>query len=102
MILRRQLLLILQLHLCFSGEEIVEGNYFGHVVNRINNNAKNQLEHVKKNWISAKKWWYSKVVLQQYDLPQFPDNSLLNKSGHTSSLDFEYNWPRPDTFAYVW
>ena len=72
------------------------------MVNRIQSNARSQLKDVKAKWISAKKWWYSKVVLQQYDLPQFPDTSTTNKSSRSNSLDFEYNWPRPDTFAYVW
>ena len=81
---------------------MVEGNYFGHVVNRVQNNARNQLSGVKSKWISAKKWWYSKVVLQQYDLPQFSDTSINNKTNQGSGVDFEYNWPRPDTFAYVW
>ena len=72
-----------------------EGNYFGHVVNRIHNNVRDQ-------WISAKKWWYSKIVLQQYDLPLFPDTSVSNKSAKDTLIDFEYNWPRPDIFAYVW
>ena len=81
---------------------MVEGNYFGHVVNRVQHNARNQLKGVKSKWISAKKWWYSKVVLQQYDLPQFSDSSINNKSNQGTGVDFEYNWPRPDTFAYVW
>ena len=74
------------------------GNYFGHVVNRIQNNARHQ-------WISAKKWWYSKIVLQQYDLPQFPDTDTAtgkDASNKGSPIDFEYNWPKADTYAYVW
>ena len=80
----------------------MEGNYFGHVVNRIQNNAREQLKGVKGKWISAKKWWYSKVVLQQYNLPQFSDTSISKNLTHGSSMDFEYKWPKPDTFAYVW
>ena len=80
---------------CNTFRDDLRNNYFGHVVNRIQNNVRDQ-------WASAKKWWYSKVVLQQYDLPQFPDLSVPNKSTHGGNVDFDYNWPKPDTYAYVW
>ena len=69
------------------------------------------LEHAKSwahtNWISAKKWWYKKVVLQEQEWPQFEDlsegNSSKKKTVSGDPLeDFDYSYPLPDTYAYVW
>jgi hypothetical protein len=63
-----------------------------------------------RNWISAKKWWYKKVVLQEQEWPQFEDLSEKNSS-KTNTVgepygdpleDFEYSYPLPDTYAYIW
>ena len=70
---------------------------------------------IRRNWISAKKWFYKTVVLRDDYVPQFGDFSKnktkkkKNKKGggkendYPDGLsDFDYNYGIAESYAYVW
>jgi hypothetical protein len=70
---------------------------------------------VRQNWISAKKWFYKKVVLRDDYVPQFDDFSEANKNRNKTDTigrrykdnndglsDFDYSYGIEESYAYAW
>ena len=62
------------------------------------------IQTIGQKWISVKTWFYKQVVLREYELPQFSDNTdYKNERIPSPSLDFDYMFPSEKrNYAYVW
>ena len=62
--------------------------------------------------VSVRKWWYKRIVLRDEDVfefEDFPEKRWISEKKLKKLMknddgmdDFDYSYPEPDAYAYVW